>query len=673
MQKTEYFSFYFLLCFFLLCLSANVFANDDIIDEEYFLLELEDCDGTADLCLDIPLGESPFYTFMVDGAPYMGMISGCNFDTTFAYSYANLTGEGNLGPYMLESWVVNGEVFSGQFQNMPELVDMMNNWDPTGFWELNTMNKLIVGGDPSNNYSVMNVTTIIINSPDVIGFNLGLEPKGSLFSFPEGVHQVVITNTLNGCTDAFEVEVICVESAFVSYDIEIGETGMHCFDFSDLPGNIQSVNNITAPDTDPVVEYAFVNGNTCLEFTGLAAGADTVCIVLCDDLNWCDTTKVAVSVAPPMIQYMEVDIDLPVYEVSEYCFNVFEQLPGDLSFTNLICEGDENNVVFGFIDQSSFCMSLEAVKIGKDRVCYQFGDNQSNILEIVLNVNVLAPVPEVIEVELELGEFYESCLDISEIFGRPEDITNICPENSGNSVFFSINPLSLCLEVESINPGFESICIEFCDEKGVCDNVEYRISVIDNTNGFPPIASDDQINIPINESITIDICENDDWNAEELTDFSLMSIQEGGSGPYHGSVSLNANCQITYQPNDDYCGDDSFTYIICNENGCDAAIVTIDVACPPEVEEEEEFFVFTGFSPNGDGLNDTFKITGLKNYPGSKLSVYNRWGVLVFEKIDYSGDWNGIWNGKILADGTYYYVIELRPGHKEMGYLQINR
>lgn len=655
----------------LFCLSANAFAVDDIIDEEYFLIEIEDCEGVGDLCLDIPLGESQFYDLMVNGEAYQGMVSGCNFDTTYAYSYANLSGAGNLGPYMLDSWVVNGMTFTAEFQDMVELLDLMNFWDPTGNWVLNPVSQLIVGGDPSNAYSVMNVTTILINSPNIIGFNLGLEPRGTVYSFPKGVHTVVITNSLTGCMDEFEVEVVCIEQGFVEYELEVGDVGTHCFDFSDLPGNLQSINNITPPDAEPVASYAFVNGNTCLEYTGIAEGTDTVCIVFCDDLNFCDTTKVALTVTIPLIQREEVVIDIQVYDDVSYCFDLLEQLPGTINSINRICEGEGEDVQFGILNHTDNCIDLKGLDIGTDRICYRFMDDLNNILEIILIVNVLAPVPEIVEIEMILGQNYEACLDLSEISGRAEEISNLCPQNSGNSVLFTINDLSLCLEIESLAAGLETICIEFCDENGICDNVEYRISVIDDGTTSPPSAVDDQINISYNESITIDICENDNWNADDLTEFNILSIQEGGNGPYNGSVSFNTNCEITYQPNEGYCGEDFFTYIICNENGCDGASVSINIECAPE--DPEEFFVYSGMSPNEDGFNDTFKITGLKNYPGSVLNVYNRWGHVVYHKVDYDNDWNGIWNNRILPDGTYFYDIELKPGMHERGYLQINR
>jgi gliding motility-associated-like protein len=69
-----------------------------------------------------------------------------------------------------------------------------------------------------------------------------------------------------------------------------------------------------------------------------------------------------------------------------------------------------------------------------------------------------------------------------------------------------------------------------------------------------------------------------------------------------------------------------------------------------------------GFSPNGDGKNDVFKIL----HPTTvtvKMDIFNRWGNKVYNSTDYKNDWNGNgnqpmqWLGQPLPDGTYYYVI----------------
>jgi gliding motility-associated-like protein len=68
------------------------------------------------------------------------------------------------------------------------------------------------------------------------------------------------------------------------------------------------------------------------------------------------------------------------------------------------------------------------------------------------------------------------------------------------------------------------------------------------------------------------------------------------------------------------------------------------------------------FSPNGDGVNDTWFIPSLKDYTNCKVEIFNRAGQLVYSSIGYNTPWDGKYNGKLLSVGTYYYIINLGMG-----------
>lgn len=70
------------------------------------------------------------------------------------------------------------------------------------------------------------------------------------------------------------------------------------------------------------------------------------------------------------------------------------------------------------------------------------------------------------------------------------------------------------------------------------------------------------------------------------------------------------------------------------------------------------------FSPNGDGINDVWKIDYLDSYQGATVDIFNRYGQKVFSSLGYSNPWNGKYNGKTLPVGTYYYVINPKNGRK---------
>lgn len=65
------------------------------------------------------------------------------------------------------------------------------------------------------------------------------------------------------------------------------------------------------------------------------------------------------------------------------------------------------------------------------------------------------------------------------------------------------------------------------------------------------------------------------------------------------------------------------------------------------------------FTPNGDMMNDTWVIDNMELYPDLRITVYNRWGNLVYEQTGTYSPWDGSYNTNDLPAGTYYYIIEL--------------
>ncbi len=69
-------------------------------------------------------------------------------------------------------------------------------------------------------------------------------------------------------------------------------------------------------------------------------------------------------------------------------------------------------------------------------------------------------------------------------------------------------------------------------------------------------------------------------------------------------------------------------------------------------------------TPNGDGDNDIFKPfdEGWAGIHGHTISVFNRWGEKVWESNDFPNGWDGKQNGTLVADGTYFWVLEVNYG-----------
>jgi gliding motility-associated-like protein len=78
------------------------------------------------------------------------------------------------------------------------------------------------------------------------------------------------------------------------------------------------------------------------------------------------------------------------------------------------------------------------------------------------------------------------------------------------------------------------------------------------------------------------------------------------------------------------------------------------------------------FTPNNDGINDTWRIDYLNTYPNNRVQVFTRTGQQVFESRGYDKPWDGTLKGKPLPIDTYYYIIEPGNGRDPItGYVTI--
>jgi len=115
-------------------------------------------------------------------------------------------------------------------------------------------------------------------------------------------------------------------------------------------------------------------------------------------------------------------------------------------------------------------------------------------------------------------------------------------------------------------------------------------------------------------------------------------------------------------------------------SGCESAIrleVTVDLtAC-------DDLIIPDGFSPNNDGINDTFEIANLPIlYPNFKIEIFNRYGNIVYKGDINTPNWDGTTNqgginlgNNLLPTGVYFYILDFRDGTRKavQGRVYLNR
>lgn len=139
-----------------------------------------------------------------------------------------------------------------------------------------------------------------------------------------------------------------------------------------------------------------------------------------------------------------------------------------------------------------------------------------------------------------------------------------------------------------------------------------------------------------------------------------LQMAASGGTVYEWTPSIGLSATDIANPVANYISTPSEGYFIykvkiANETGCvDSANVRVSIfSTGPEI------YVPNAFTPNGDGNNDFFRLRAPGISRVNVFRVYNRWGQLVFDSpATHSFGWDGTYNGKPLASGTFAWVVQ---------------
>lgn len=79
-----------------------------------------------------------------------------------------------------------------------------------------------------------------------------------------------------------------------------------------------------------------------------------------------------------------------------------------------------------------------------------------------------------------------------------------------------------------------------------------------------------------------------------------------------------------------------------------------------EEHQQRLLFIPNAFTPNGDGINDVFKIVNLEQEELIQFKVFNKWGTVLYESSTRDAYWDGTYKGKLQETGEYGYVIQIK-------------
>jgi len=136
------------------------------------------------------------------------------------------------------------------------------------------------------------------------------------------------------------------------------------------------------------------------------------------------------------------------------------------------------------------------------------------------------------------------------------------------------------------------------------------------------------------------------------------SAQLSGSGgvTYSWSPSNGLSCTNCFNPIATPSVSTTYILEVTDANGC-TAIDTVRITVQQENDDCAEIVIPNAFTPDGDGVNDIFRITGtaIASISGK---IFNRWGQELFTWDNVDEGWDGKFNGTLVSSGTYFCVID---------------
>jgi gliding motility-associated-like protein len=227
---------------------------------------------------------------------------------------------------------------------------------------------------------------------------------------------------------------------------------------------------------------------------------------------------------------------------------------------------------------------------------------------------------------------------------------------------------SIQYQNSSANPDANARTITLTINDGITSSTAATITLA--INQPPAIVVDEQVTEAggeVNFDLTTLITDPD--NNLDLSNINSITI---AAQPTSGAVAtlVNGNLVIDYSSVPDFTGIDRLTITICdNLNRCISQEITIQVGA--------ELVVYNAVSPFKDGYNDFLLLRYID--PQNKVTIYNRWGDKVFERVNYDNDdatkrFEGLNDaGEKLASGTYFYKIEYGNALAATGYLTLKQ
>jgi len=305
---------------------------------------------------------------------------------------------------------------------------------------------------------------------------------------------------------------------------------------------------------------------------------------------------------------------------------------------------DPSNGTIVISNDGSFTYTHNGGETTTDSFTYKVNDGtcDSNISTASFTINPINDCPGILvtpsDISLNECAVESPSFDISLFFSDPDDNNLIYAAKSSNTDLVKVNTTNSTLNFTDIGEvGVSTITLIASD--GKCETtLTFQLEIVVSDLDGDGVGNCKEISVGTDP---IDACS---YNLEDIT-LPVTSLEDCDGDGVIDATELNDNTD----PNDP------------------CSYVALHITEPITIESKCPTVLYDGFSPDGDGVNDTWVIPYIEQYPQSLLLIYSRWGTLVYEKVNYRSDWGGNTNtniswGKRLPEGLYFYSLDLKDG-----------
>jgi len=313
-------------------------------------------------------------------------------------------------------------------------------------------------------------------------------------------------------------------------------------------------------------------------------GTDTFTYEVCDPSGLCDTATVTVDVLSAPDPPVAVDDAVGVAEDGSVDINVpanDSDPDGDLDLTSVqVLTLPAHGAVTVDPVTGEITYEPDENYTGTDTFTYEICDvaGACDTATVTVDVNPVADPPLAVDETANVAEDGSVTIDVPDNDSDPDgdlDITSVSIISQPPNGTVTVDPVSgeITYEPDDDFDGTDSFTYQICDSLNACDvaTVEVNVTPVDD----PPIANDDSTSTPEDTPVVVDVPSND-FDVDGNLDLTTVTIV---SQPSDGIVRIDPlTGKITYDPDPNFNGTDTFSYQICDTDGlCDVADVTVSV------------------------------------------------------------------------------------------------